>query len=193
MQRKKLLILMFGIFTIGYVGLTFMLKWFGIYNVYVVSIIKFLCLIVIPILFLKWNALINTFRLPSIFLILLNVTILYVELISVGNTSEYIFMHGLVPIPILLFLVFTVMSHENFIYGSRVTIFASLMSIILIVRFNFYTALIFSNFTVDSNPNILIETFKIDHIYYIIMSIVIYLLNLLMLDAVYEEKIRNWK
>jgi hypothetical protein len=193
MQRKKLLILMFGIFAIGYVGLTFMLKWFGIYNVYVVSIIKFLCLIIIPILFLKWNALINTFRLPSIFLILLNVTILYVELISVGNTAEYIFMHGLVPIPILLFLVFTVMSHESFIYGSRVTIFASLMSIILIVRFNFYTALIFSNFTVDSNPNILIETFKIDHIYYIIMSIVIYLLNLLMLDAVYEEKIRNWK
>jgi len=193
MQRNKLFILMFGIFAIGYVGLTFMLKWFGIYNVYVVSIIKFLCLIIIPILFLKWNALINTFRLPSIFLILLNVTILYVELISVGNTAEYIFMHGLVPIPILLFLVFTVMSHESFIYGSRVTVFASLMSIILIVRFNFYTALVFSNFTVDSNPNILIETFKIDHIYYIIMSIVIYLLNLLMLDAVYEEKIRNWK
>ena len=193
MKRLKLFLLLFGIFAFGYVGLTFLLKWIGIYNVYAVSIIKFLCSIVIPILFLKWNEHITTFKFASIFLIVLDFTILFIELVS-GNTVLYLFMHSLVPIPIILFLVLTIMSHERFIYGSRVTAFVSLISIILVVRFNSFTALIIhGRGSLEGNADIIMEAFKVDHIYYIIMSIVIYLLSLLMLDAVYEEKIRNWK
>jgi len=188
MKRLNLVFLLFGIFLLSYIGLTLLLKSLNLYNIYLMSILKFLNLIVIPILFLKWNKYVSLFRYATILLIIINFSVLFIELIS-GNAALYMLAHHLMPIPIILFLILSIMSHEQFVYGSRVTAFISIMSLILMVRFNGMLAMIMY----AQDHDVILGLFRIDNSLYFIISIIIYILNVLVLDAVYEEKMNNWK
>ena len=188
MLRSKLFFSLFGIFFLGYIGSIIILSLLGVSNLLVANIIKFLCLLIMPILFLKWNEYVSIFKFASILLILMNVSVLFIELFS-ETSVLYILLNGFMPVLIILFVVLCIMSRERFVYGSRVTIFAVILSLILFVRFNPLATIMVQWIHAD----LIIGSIRISHFFYIIMSIIIYLLNLLMLDAVYEEKLKNWR
>ena len=188
MKRLNLFLVMLGIFILSYVGLTFLLKWLDIYNIYFLSVLKFLCMIIIPILLLRWNQYISTFKYASITLIIIDGFVLLIELFS-KNTSLFMLMHHIMPIPVILFLILTIMSNEKFVFGSRVTVFVSAICLILFLRFNGFLAMIMY----AQDQDVIHGLLSVDDSLYLIMSIVIFVLNLLILDAVYDEKINNWK
>jgi len=188
MLRSKLFFSLFGLFFLGYIGSIIILSLLGVSSLFVANISKFLCLLIIPILFMKWNEFVSIFKFASILLIVMNVSILFIELFS-ETSVLYILLNGFMPVLIILFVILAIMSRERFVYGSRVTIFAVILSLILFVRFNPLATIMVQWIHAD----LILGTVRISHFFYIIMSIIIYLLNLLMLDAVYEEKLKNWR